>query len=153
LLVDAGTVWGDDVETARSRLEMLNRLRVTWLEEPFHTGALEAYKGLAAVAGSLRLAAGEGSHNFYMAQHLIDYAGIGYIQIDTGRVGGITVAKQVADYASAKGITYVNHTFTSHLALSASIQPYAGLGDHTICEYPVALKALAKNLTQQTADG
>ena len=38
------------------------------------------------------------------------------------------------------GVTYVNHTFTSHLALSASLQPYAGLADHRICEYPVEPK-------------
>ena len=33
-------------------------------------------------------------------------------------------------------MTYVNHTFTSNLALSASLQPFAGLADHRICEYP-----------------
>ena len=27
-------------------------------------------------------------------------------------------------------------------ALSASLQPYAGLAEHTICEYPFAPKAL-----------
>jgi L-alanine-DL-glutamate epimerase-like enolase superfamily enzyme len=45
-------------------------------------------------------------------------------------------------------VTYVNHTFTSHLALSASMQPFAGLQDHTICEYPAAPKALAVELTR-----
>jgi L-alanine-DL-glutamate epimerase-like enolase superfamily enzyme len=44
-------------------------------------------------------------------------------------------------------VTYVNHTFTSHLALSASLQPYAGLRNHTICEYPVAPRQLAVDLT------
>ena len=44
-------------------------------------------------------------------------------------------------------MTFVNHTFTSHLALSASLQPYAGLRDHEICEYPFAPKRLARDLT------
>jgi L-alanine-DL-glutamate epimerase-like enolase superfamily enzyme len=44
-------------------------------------------------------------------------------------------------------VTYVNHTFTSHLALSASLQPYAGLAEHTICEYPFAPKSLAWDLS------
>ena len=26
-----------------------------------------------------------------------------------------------------RGVTFVNHTFTTHLALSASLQPFAGL--------------------------
>ena len=78
-----------------------------------------------------------------MARHLIDYGGVGFVQIDCGRIGGIGPAKRVADYAVAKGVTYVNHTFTSHLALSASLQPYAGLADHRICEFPAAPKPLA----------
>ena len=35
LLVDVGTVWGDDVSIARSRLPAMKRCRVGWLEEPF----------------------------------------------------------------------------------------------------------------------
>ena len=54
----------------------------------------------------------------------------------------------MADYAAAHGVTYVNHTFTSHLALSASLQPYAGLEQDVICEYPVELKALAVAMTE-----
>ena len=57
-------------------------------------------------------------------------------------------AKEVADYAVARGVTYINHTFTSNLALSASLQPFAGLADHRMCEYPTGLKQLARDLTQ-----
>lgn len=71
------------------------------------------------------------------------------IWVDAGRVGGITAAKRVADYAEAKEVTYVNHTFTSHLALSASLQPFAGLHEHVLCEYPVQLKPLAFELTNE----
>jgi L-alanine-DL-glutamate epimerase-like enolase superfamily enzyme len=94
------------------------------------------------------LAGGEGCHNYFMAKHMIDMAGIKYIQIDAGRIGGITVAKEVADYAAARGVVYVNHTFTSNLALSASLQPYAGLDSHVICEYPTELKSLAMDMTR-----
>ena len=155
LCVDAGTVWGTDVDTAKARLNVLQDKKVTWLEEPFHTGALQAYHALAALSGKVRLAGGEGAHNEFMALHMIDYADVGYIQIDTGRIGGLTSAKRVADYAAVKGVTYVNHTFTSHLALSASIQPFAGLQEHVLCEYPVELKALAYELTSEhiTLDG
>jgi L-alanine-DL-glutamate epimerase-like enolase superfamily enzyme len=82
-----------------------------------------------------------------MAEHLIDFGGVGYVQIDTGRIGGLGPAKRVADRAAAAGVTYVNHTFTSNLALSASLQPYAGLRDHEICEYPTELQPLARDLT------
>jgi L-alanine-DL-glutamate epimerase-like enolase superfamily enzyme len=90
-----------------------------------------------------------------MAEHLIAYGGVGFIQIDCGRIGGIGPAKAVADYAAARGVTFVNHTFTSHLALSASIQPYAGLEGHRLCEYPFAPKQLAFDITANhlTPDG
>ncbi len=149
LCVDAGTVWGTDVDAAKARLNVLREQQATWLEEPFHTGALQAYHSLAALSGDVRLAGGEGAHNEFMAQHMIDYAGVGYIQIDTGRIGGLTSAKRVADYAATKGVKFVNHTFTSHLALSASLQPFAGLQEHSLCEYPVELKPLAYELTSE----
>ena len=83
-----------------------------------------------------------------MAKHLIDFGKVGYVQIDCGRIGGIGPAKLVADHAVAGGVTYVNHTFTSHLALSASLQPYAGLKNHEICEYPGKPKSLALDITK-----
>ncbi len=147
LLVDVGQIFVDDVERAAERLDALEAARVVWLEEPFHSSALQEYGALARRCGTVRLAGGEGAHNFSMARHLIDYGGIGYVQIDCGRIGGIAPAKQVADYAAARGVTYVNHTFTSHLALSASLQPFAGLQEHRLCEFPAAPKALAVELT------
>ena len=45
--------------------------------------------------------------------------------------------------AHERKVTYVNHTFTTHLALSASLQPYAGLAKHHICEFPAHPSPLA----------
>lgn len=149
LLIDAGTVWEDDVERARLRLPALQECNVLWLEEPFVSGALAAYRALANLSGSVKMAGGEGCHNYYQAVNMIDYAGLGYIQIDAGRIGGISPARAVADYASKKNVAYVNHTFTTHLALSASLQPYAGIREHDICEYPVEPSTLASELTFQ----
>ncbi|MBA2481056.1 MAG: mandelate racemase/muconate lactonizing enzyme family protein [Planctomycetes bacterium] len=149
VMVDAGTVWAEDVARASERAQALKDCRATWLEEPFHTGALSEYAALSRVTAPVRLAGGEGSHNFHMARHMIDHAGVGFIQIDTGRIGGISPSKRVADYAVEKGVTYVNHTFTSHLSLSASLQPYAGIERDEICEYPVEAKSLAVELTRE----
>ena len=45
-------------------------------------------------------------------------------------------------------MTYVNHTFTSHLALSASLQPYAGRKDHHVCEFSAQPKQLALDISK-----
>jgi L-alanine-DL-glutamate epimerase-like enolase superfamily enzyme len=147
LLVDAGQIWVEDVEAAAARVPALEATRTTWLEEPFQASAYEAYAALSKRSGGVKLAGGEGAHNVHMARHLIDFGGVGFVQIDCGRIGGIAPAKAVADYAASKGVTYVNHTFTSHLALSASLQPYAGVEASRICEYPAAPKQLAVDIT------
>ncbi len=146
LLIDAGQIFGEDVEAAALRLPAMEAARVTWFEEPFGGHAYGAYGALAR-RSPIKLAGGEAAHNRSMAEHLIEFGGVGFVQIDTGRIGGIGPAKAVADRAAQAGVTYVNHTFTSNLALSASIQPYAGLADHRICEYPTELKSLARDLT------
>jgi len=147
LLIDAGTVWGDDVGKAAERLPALKSCRAAWLEEPFVCGALSAYKELSERCQPLGLAGGEGCHDFQQARNMIDFAGLAYIQIDAGRIGGITAAKAVADYAARRSVQFVNHTFTSSLALSASLQPYAGLENHSLCEFPSEPSALARELT------
>ena len=146
LLVDAGTVWVDDLAAAGARLAALRQHHATWLEEPFVSGALEPYKRLAVAAGEVRIAGGEGAHDFHMARQMIDHAGLGFVQIDAGRMG-ITDARRVAIYAAEQGVAYVNHTFNSHIALSASLQPFAGHAGDELCEYPVEARALAREIT------
>ncbi len=146
LLIDAGTVWKDDLAAAEKRLDALKEARATWLEEPFYSGALKQYKKLSARASPVKLAGGEGCHNFYQAQHMIDYGGVGFIQIDACAIGGITVAKAVADYARRRRVSYVNHTFSTHVGLSASMQPFAGSEKDTLCEYPVEQKPVSYQL-------
>lgn len=147
LLIDAGQIFGEDVDAAALRLDAMERNRVTFFEEPFHGSAYLAYGELGKRAKTVKTAGGEAAHNRHMAEHLIDFGGVGYIQIDCGRIGGLWPAKEVADYAVKRGVTYINHTFTSNLALSASLQPFAGLKEHSICEYPTTLQQLARDIT------
>jgi L-alanine-DL-glutamate epimerase-like enolase superfamily enzyme len=148
LMVDAGTVWNESVDSARIRLPHLKSVQAFWLEEPFINLALDSYRQLAESLPAVPIAAGEGCSNFVQAKTMMEYAGIEYIQIDTGRIGGITAAKKVADLALRNNITYVNHTFTSHLALSASLQPFAGIEKDNLCEYPFELKSLAGDISK-----
>ncbi len=148
LMIDAGTAWNENLDSARVRLPHLKNVHTYWLEEPFINLALDAYKQLGGADNAVPLAAGEGCSNLVQAKAMMEYAGLTFIQIDTGRIGGITIAKQVAAMALQKNITYVNHTFTSHLALSASLQPFAGIEKDMISEYPVEPKSLAADISQ-----
>jgi L-alanine-DL-glutamate epimerase-like enolase superfamily enzyme len=156
LLVDAGTVWVDDLEAATARLDALRRTEATWLEEPFVSGALDAYRALSERSGPVGIAGGEGAHEFFMARAMIDHGALDFVQIDAGRMG-ISEARRVAEYAAAKDVRFVNHTFNSDLALSASLQPFAGNAKDDICEYPVERKLVGESLVKdrivQDADG
>jgi L-alanine-DL-glutamate epimerase-like enolase superfamily enzyme len=147
VMLDAGTVWIEDVAAAEARLPGLAALGIRWLEEPFVSDALAAYAALAARPEGVALAAGEGAHTFAMARQLIDIGRISYVQIDTGRIGGLTTARSVAEYARERGVPYVNHTFTSSLALAASLAPFWDWPEAELCEFPAMPAALAVELT------
>ncbi len=149
LLVDAGAVWEESVEDALARLPALRESGATWLEEPFVGGAVAAYRALSQRSGAVRIAGGEGCHNVHQALQLMEHGGLGYIQIDAGRIGGIAAARRVALEARARGVTFVNHTFTTHLALSASLQPMADSQADALCEVPVEPSALARAMTRE----
>jgi len=157
LMVDVGQIFVEDVDAAAARLPALEHARAHWLEEPFSGHSFEAYAELASRSSKVGIAGGEAAHNVAMARHLMDFGKVKFVQIDCGRIGGIGPAFEVAQLAQARGITYVNHTFTTHLALSASLQPFAGRAEDRICEYPadpspLAL-AVAANPIRKTASG
>lgn len=148
LLVDAGQIWGTNVDAAAERIALLKSVSASWLEEPFYAGALVEYADLKQRCDGIQIAAGEAAHTEQMARHIIDFGRIDVIQIDCGRIGGIGPSKKIYDYAEAAGISYVNHTFTSHLSLSASLQPFAGSVRNQICEFPAMPKQLATDITE-----
>jgi L-alanine-DL-glutamate epimerase-like enolase superfamily enzyme len=147
LMIDAGTVFKEDVEAAAARLPALHEANVYWYEEPFDGYAISSYAQLSARTPKVALAGGEGAHNAYQGKQLIDDGKVGFIQIDAGYVGGISNAYQIAQYANKKGVKYVNHTFTSQSALSSSLQSFAGLAASDISEYPMEPKLLCQELT------
>ena len=79
---------------------------------------------------------------------MIHFGKVKYIQIDAGIVGGILAGKEICKYAENRNVQYVNHTFTSHLQLSASLQAYAGSLKSTFAEFPMQLKSLAWDITK-----
>jgi L-alanine-DL-glutamate epimerase-like enolase superfamily enzyme len=145
VMVDAGCVWGYDVEAAHERSRRLVEFELTWLEEPFHPHAVAAY-GALAERSSLALAGGEGSNTVRAAEDLISNGGVRFVQIDVGRICGITSAIEVRRLAQRHGLCYVNHTFKSKLSLAASMQVFAGVEEFEYLEYAQSDSSLAAEL-------
>ena len=147
IMIDAGVVWGDDYETAYARAKRFAQFLPTWLEEPLAPDAIEAYMALSKQNPPVPIAAGEGSGTYRMAEDLILHGGIQFVQIDVGRIGGITDAFRVRQLAEQHGVQYVNHTFKSHLSLAASLHVFATNESFNLLEYPAAGSELAQCLT------
>lgn len=147
LMIDVGAIWGNNINEALKWDDILSRAKVTWLEEPFYSDAFFEYSELARQS-SISLAGGESCHSVESAKNLIRYGNVKYIQIDAGIAGGIIAGKEICEFAEKMNVQYVNHTFTSHLQLSASLQAYTGSVKSTLAEYPMQLKPLAWDITK-----
>lgn len=150
LLVDAGWAWGRDAETARRRAEDFAPFGVGWLEEPLLPEAIEAYAKLTRGRTPVPIAAGESSGRVREAEDFLVNAGVDIIQIDAGRIGGVTPAHEVRCLTQERGAMYVNHTFKSHLSLAAALHVFACVERFALLEYPIGGTPLARELV---ADG
>ncbi|HTE61247.1 MAG TPA: mandelate racemase/muconate lactonizing enzyme family protein [Solirubrobacteraceae bacterium] len=146
LLVDAGWAWGTDVETALARAASFAEHGVGWLEEPLLPDAIEAYGALAARGPAVPIAAGESSGRLRDAEDFVANGGVRVLQIDAGRIGGITPAHAARGLAERAGISYVNHTFKSHLSLAAALHAFATVDRFELLEFAVGGSALAEEL-------
>ena len=149
IMIDAGVVWGTDHETVYRRAEAFAQFSPTWLEEPLAPDAIDAYGALIQKHPSVRIAAGEGSNTYRMAEDLIVHGGVDFVQIDAGRIGGIMPSFQVCQLAEQHGIQYVNHTFKSHLSLAASLHVFVTNPDFDLLEYPAAGSELSQRLVTE----
>ena len=69
------------------------------------------------------------------AKNMIRFGKVKFIQIDAELQGGILAEKEICDFAESHDVQYVNHTFTSHLQLSSSLQPYASSNKSKFSEF------------------
>jgi L-alanine-DL-glutamate epimerase-like enolase superfamily enzyme len=150
LMIDCGVVWGQDDGAAYERAIRFADHRITWMEEPLHPDAVDAYRRLKDRRPPVKIAAGEGCDFYHSADDLMMNGGIDFVQIDVGRIGGITVADQVCRRARELGVTFVNHTFKSHLQLAASIHVHGGVEQFRYLEYPAGDSPLILGLTAPT---
>ena len=147
LMIDVGAIWETNIDEAEKRKKILQDAKITWLEEPFYSDAFYEYSKLSEIT-KLPLAGGESCHSIESAKNMIRYGKVKFIQIDAGIAGGIIAGKEICDFAEKNDVQYVNHTFTSHLQLSSSLQPYISSKKSKFAEFPQQLKSLAWDLTE-----
>jgi len=83
----------------------------------------------------IRIAAGEWLQTRFEFQDLIDRGHIDVAQPDIGRVGGITEARRVIEYASLRGRIIVPHCWKTGIGIAASAQLAAASSNCPFIEY------------------
>lgn len=147
LMIDAGVVWHLDTKTAYKRACQFAQFNLSWLEEPLLAEAVEGYADLKKMGSPVPIAGGEGCNTYRAAEDFIINGKPDFVQIDAGRIGGITVADRVCRLAQDRDVTFINHTFKSHLQLAASLHIHCGVEKFQYLEYPDTPSPLARDLT------
>jgi L-alanine-DL-glutamate epimerase-like enolase superfamily enzyme len=135
LMLDGGQAY--TVKTALDLLERVADADLYWLEEPLAPDDYDGYRRLAGRA-AVRIAAGEADSGIRPFRALVEQGHLDVLQPDLGRCGGFTVARQIRDLVSDRGVEVVPHCFSTGILVAASLHLAASLDRPTYSEYSVA---------------
>ena len=164
LMVDAGWYGVTHAAPFRPRslkdwirlVRMLEEQNIFWLEDFLVPDNLSGYAEVSAHTRTLRLAAGEQLAGFQEFERLATEGKVHVLQPDLSRCGGLTVGRQIADFATRRQIECVPHAWLTDLLKAASLHLNAYLMHSVYLEYNVASASLLNTLCQapiQMQDG
>jgi hypothetical protein len=140
-------MWKHSAEEALKRAHAFAPYDLTFLEEPVLQEAIGAYREIVDGAPSeVPIAGGEGSDTVRQAEDFIVNGGASFVQIDQGRIGGLTSAYKVRQLCEQHGKQYVNHSFKSHLSIAAALHVFATSEEFDLMEFPQSETVLSAKL-------
>ncbi len=92
-----------------------------------------------------RIATGE-MEDAYRTYEALIAGGVGVVQPDVGRAGGLTVCRRVSELAHREGVWAVPHCFGTGIVLAASLQWAAAAPEAPFIEYPLTRSPLRNEL-------
>jgi L-alanine-DL-glutamate epimerase-like enolase superfamily enzyme len=119
LMVDAYYCW-PDFRTAYERCRELERFNLYFIETPLQVDDLDGHAKLSQALG-MKVASGEFLTTRYEFMDLIDRAKVDVAQPDIGRVGGLSEARKIADYAKTRGVLVIPHCWKTGIGIAASL--------------------------------
>jgi L-alanine-DL-glutamate epimerase-like enolase superfamily enzyme len=109
----------DSLERARRTLESWVDLDLFFVETPLWTDDLDDYRALAESV-PIRIAAGEWLTTHYEFEDLVNRGGVAVVQPDIGRVGGLSEALKVTQFAAKTGRLVVPHLWKTGISVAAA---------------------------------
>jgi L-rhamnonate dehydratase len=144
LMLDVGLIW--DAKTTLKRARLFEPYDLAWIEEPLHPDDLKGYAKVAEGTDT-RIAAGEEECTIAGMTRLMDIGRIDVVQIDLTRCG-LTQAMAIARLAEQRGLTVVNHNFTTDINVAASLHFLASVPNAFIMEYCVEPSEISRSLAR-----
>lgn len=136
LMVDGSETF--TVPTALRIAAVLADLDVVWFEEPVPVGSRAALREVAA-RSPVALAYGEHLYSLSEAQDGLARREFSVLQPDPAVMGGIGVARRVAQLGAYHGVRVVPHICAGPVALAAGLHLAASVSAVQLVEYPVHL--------------
>lgn len=118
LMVDANQAFGFDEALRRGRV--YQDLGVRWFEEPLPAEDTAAHIRLAARL-EVPLATGENRYGQRAFTDLVAGGGVGIVQPDLRRAGGLTDCLEIGHLAAAFGLPYASHGGGAHIHVLAAL--------------------------------
>jgi D-galactarolactone cycloisomerase len=115
----------------------LERLGVSWFEEPISPEDLDGYVEVTR-ALDIAIAGGENEFTKYGFRRIIGARSMDIVQPDVCAAGGITECKKIAALAQASAISCVPHAWGTAIGLAATIHYLASLPETPMCLFPVS---------------
>ncbi len=125
--------------------DALSEHNVSFLEEPLSPDDLDGFAALTAKALT-PIATGEKETTRFGFRDLIIRGGLGIIQPDIARCGGITEMMRITAFAELHGVTVIPHCWATDILVSATAQVLSTLSDAPFLEFNATDNPLKRNL-------
>ena len=142
LMSDANTAY--TLEDVRNIMPLLERLNISWLEEPFPAHDYRSYRE-AKHMGHVPLAAGENHYTRFEFNRLIEEKVVSHLQPDLSKSGGLTEVMRIANLASSWKIPIHPHTSKTALNMAASIHLLSSIDNSGFFEADVSKNNLFRD--------
>lgn len=157
LMVDAGWYGVTCAEPFRPRslkdwirlVQLLEEQNIYWLEDFLPPDNIQGYAEVSAHTRTLRLAAGEQYAGVSEFERLALEGRVHVLQPDLSRCGGLSVGRQIADFAMQRQIECVPHAWLTDLLKAASLHLNAYLMQSVFLEYNVSSASLLNTLCKE----
>jgi L-rhamnonate dehydratase len=127
----------------------LEELGIVWLEDFLDPTNVAGYAAVARHTRTLRLAAGEQSAGIEEFERLALEGQVDVLQPDLSRCGGLTVGRQIADFATRRQIDCVPHAWLTDLLKAASLHLNAYLMNSLYLEFNVSTASVLNQLCKE----